>query len=512
MHVPRAAALRGGRRQGQHRARRHHRSRRSRRSSRSSTASTAPSPPATPRRSPTAPRALLLMSEEKAKALGLRAARASCARYAFAATDPADQLLQGPAYAAPLALDRAGLKLDGHRPRRDARGLRRAGRVEPPGVRLASSSPRSSAARAPLGEVDRTRLNVNGGSIALGHPFAATGARIVHSGARRAEAAEQEHRARAPSAPPAASAPPSSWSVRDGHRPTPSTSRYAVEDGVAVITFDMRGRAGQHPLARDLAPSSRQLMTRAASRTPSVKAVVFISGKKDSFIAGAKIDFLADAQDARPRPPRSPARPRSASTGSTPSRSRWSRRSTAPASAAGWSGRWPATTASSPTAPRPSLGLPEVQLGLMPGARRHAAAAAADRRAGGARPDPHRQEPEGQEGAEAGRGRRGGARADPPRGRARSARCELADGSAEARPRRAAWPLKSAAQGKGLADDPPGPRQQGGLGRARAGGQPARPQGALRPGEEAAAEEDPRQVPRAREGARGGARRPGERA
>jgi acetyl-CoA acyltransferase len=33
---------------------------------------------------------------------------------------------------------------------------------------------------APLGEVDRTRLNVNGGSIAIGHPFAATGARIVH--------------------------------------------------------------------------------------------------------------------------------------------------------------------------------------------------------------------------------------------------------------------------------------------------------------------------------------------
>ena len=32
---------------------------------------------------------------------------------------------------------------------------------------------------APTGEVDRSRLNVNGGSIALGHPFAATGARIV---------------------------------------------------------------------------------------------------------------------------------------------------------------------------------------------------------------------------------------------------------------------------------------------------------------------------------------------
>jgi acetyl-CoA acyltransferase len=33
---------------------------------------------------------------------------------------------------------------------------------------------------SPVGEVDLSTLNVNGGSIALGHPFAATGARIVH--------------------------------------------------------------------------------------------------------------------------------------------------------------------------------------------------------------------------------------------------------------------------------------------------------------------------------------------
>jgi acetyl-CoA acyltransferase len=31
----------------------------------------------------------------------------------------------------------------------------------------------------PLGEVDRTKLNVMGGSIAIGHPFGATGARIT---------------------------------------------------------------------------------------------------------------------------------------------------------------------------------------------------------------------------------------------------------------------------------------------------------------------------------------------
>ena len=32
---------------------------------------------------------------------------------------------------------------------------------------------------APLGSIDRSKLNVKGGSVAMGHPFAATGARIV---------------------------------------------------------------------------------------------------------------------------------------------------------------------------------------------------------------------------------------------------------------------------------------------------------------------------------------------
>jgi acetyl-CoA C-acetyltransferase len=34
---------------------------------------------------------------------------------------------------------------------------------------------------APLGSIDRNKLNIKGGSVALGHPFGATGARIVMS-------------------------------------------------------------------------------------------------------------------------------------------------------------------------------------------------------------------------------------------------------------------------------------------------------------------------------------------
>ena len=65
--------------QGQHRPRGHLASRRSSSSSRCSTASTAPSPPGNASPLTDGAAALLLMSEEKAKALGLRAARASCA-------------------------------------------------------------------------------------------------------------------------------------------------------------------------------------------------------------------------------------------------------------------------------------------------------------------------------------------------------------------------------------------------------------------------------------------------
>jgi acetyl-CoA acyltransferase len=54
--------------------------------------------------------ALLLMREDKAKALGFDVL-GFIRSYAFAALDPAGQLLMGPSYASPLALDRAGVKV-----------------------------------------------------------------------------------------------------------------------------------------------------------------------------------------------------------------------------------------------------------------------------------------------------------------------------------------------------------------------------------------------------------------
>jgi acetyl-CoA acyltransferase len=122
--------------------------------------------------------ALMVMSEETAKRLNRRPL-GFLRSFAFAATNPAEQLLQGPAYAAPLALERAGMTLkdidifEMH----EAFAAQVASNLQA----FASSAFAQKIGRtAPLGEVDRTKLNLAGGSLSLGHPFAATGARLIY--------------------------------------------------------------------------------------------------------------------------------------------------------------------------------------------------------------------------------------------------------------------------------------------------------------------------------------------
>jgi acetyl-CoA acyltransferase len=122
--------------------------------------------------------AVLLMSEEKARALGLTPL-AAFRSWAYVGVDPADQLLMGPALAMPKALDRAGLSLaeidlvDMH----EAFAAQVLSVLKMLGSRAFAQS-RLGREQA-VGEVDPARLNVHGGSIALGHPFGATGARMV---------------------------------------------------------------------------------------------------------------------------------------------------------------------------------------------------------------------------------------------------------------------------------------------------------------------------------------------
>jgi acetyl-CoA acyltransferase len=122
--------------------------------------------------------AVLLMTEEKAKALGLTPL-AALRSWGYVGVDPADQLLMGPALAMPKALDKAGLKLSDI----DLIDMHEAFAAQVLSVLKMLGSKAFAKSRLgrdeAVGEVDPARLNVHGGSIALGHPFGATGARMV---------------------------------------------------------------------------------------------------------------------------------------------------------------------------------------------------------------------------------------------------------------------------------------------------------------------------------------------
>jgi acetyl-CoA acyltransferase len=120
---------------------------------------------------------VLLMNEEKARSLGYTPL-GIIKSYAYAALDPGEQLLQAPVLAAPVALKRAGLTLKDI----DLVEMHEAFAAQVLS-NLKGFESKWWAERAgfsqPVGEVDRAKLNVMGGSIAIGHPFGATGARIT---------------------------------------------------------------------------------------------------------------------------------------------------------------------------------------------------------------------------------------------------------------------------------------------------------------------------------------------
>ncbi len=122
--------------------------------------------------------AVLLMSEQKARALGYRP-RAAFRSFAYVGVDPADQLLMGPALAMPKALARAGMTLRDV----DLVDMHEAFAAQVLSVLKMLGSAAFARARLgrdeAVGDVDPAKLNVHGGSVALGHPFGATGARMV---------------------------------------------------------------------------------------------------------------------------------------------------------------------------------------------------------------------------------------------------------------------------------------------------------------------------------------------
>ncbi|MGW0517812.1 acetyl-CoA C-acetyltransferase [Crossiella sp. NPDC003009] len=125
--------------------------------------------------------AVLLASEEWAAAhrLSPLAYFAHCETAAVDFVHGGEGLLMAPAYAVPRMLARAGLTLQDF----DYYEIHEAFASQVLATLKAWTDPGFCKEKlgldAPLGEIDRTKLNVNGSSLAAGHPFAATGGRIV---------------------------------------------------------------------------------------------------------------------------------------------------------------------------------------------------------------------------------------------------------------------------------------------------------------------------------------------
>ncbi|MER7247594.1 acetyl-CoA C-acetyltransferase [Kribbella sp. NPDC000426] len=124
---------------------------------------------------------VLLSTDEWAQEHGLRPL-AYLTHSQTAAVDyvkGAEGLLMAPAYAVPRMLARAGLSLQDF----DYYEIHEAFASQVLSTLKAWEDPIFCKERlgldAPLGEIDRDKLNVNGSSLAAGHPFAATGGRIV---------------------------------------------------------------------------------------------------------------------------------------------------------------------------------------------------------------------------------------------------------------------------------------------------------------------------------------------
>ena len=124
---------------------------------------------------------VLLASEEWAAARGLPvfAHLTGCQTTAVDYVHGAEGLLMAPAYAVAALLDRAKLTLQDF----DFYEINEAYAAQVLSTLTAWDDEQFCADRLgraePLGTIDHNRLNVHGGAVALGHPFAATGGRLI---------------------------------------------------------------------------------------------------------------------------------------------------------------------------------------------------------------------------------------------------------------------------------------------------------------------------------------------
>ncbi|XP_047119354.1 trifunctional enzyme subunit beta, mitochondrial [Schistocerca piceifrons] len=128
--------------------------------------------------------ACLIMPEEKAKLLGLKP-KAYLRDFVYVSQDPVDQLLLSPSYAVPKVLERAGLQasdIDVWEVHEAFAGQILANLKAMDSDWFAQTyMGRSSKVGAP----PMDRFNLWGGSLSIGHPFAATGVRLTSHAANR---------------------------------------------------------------------------------------------------------------------------------------------------------------------------------------------------------------------------------------------------------------------------------------------------------------------------------------
>jgi acetyl-CoA acyltransferase len=136
--------------------------------------------------------AVLLMSEAAATRLGLEPI-AVLKSISVAALDPLEELLLGPAVTVPRALESAGVKLE----EVETIELHEAFAAQVLAVLkvLGESSfcKQQLGLDRPFGTIDRERLNAWGGSLSVGHPFGATGARLITTCCHRMKAEKSRY-------------------------------------------------------------------------------------------------------------------------------------------------------------------------------------------------------------------------------------------------------------------------------------------------------------------------------
>ncbi|WP_404398729.1 acetyl-CoA C-acyltransferase FadI [Idiomarina loihiensis] len=122
--------------------------------------------------------AVMMMTESRAKELGLPVL-GYLRSYAFAALQVEEDMLMGPSYSTPVALDRAGMSLNDL----DLIDMHEAFAAQTLANMKMFASDKFAQEKLgrdkAIGQIDMDKFNVLGGSIAYGHPFAATGTRMI---------------------------------------------------------------------------------------------------------------------------------------------------------------------------------------------------------------------------------------------------------------------------------------------------------------------------------------------